>query len=339
MPLVEPLAAVPRRAPAFPSLPVRCDSTAPPGVPDSLWRTALLDPTSEFLSRPGKCIRGRTLAASWSLAGGVGEAPAVLTDLVEMLHAGSLIVDDIEDDSLQRRGRAALHRLIGVPAALNLGNWLYFRALDTLRELGLAATVERDCHRLCLDAIRVCHEGQALDLAARIGDLHPRDVVSVCRVISERKTGALMAMASELGAVAAGADERKRTALRDYGVRLGVALQMLNDLGELSGSAGPIKHPEDMIHGRVTWPWAWAAERLPAARFDALQVRGAKLAAGVGDAAALARDLLAALGPDPARIVQTKLDDAHRDVSASVGPHPVLIELQDEAYRLLRSIA
>jgi len=126
-------------------------------------------------------------------------------------------------------------------------------------------------------------------------------------------------------------------AVHTFGIRVGVGLQMQNDLGELTGVAGPIKHPEDLVHGRITWPWAWAAERLPAAKFDALQIRGAKLAAGSGDAAALARDLLAALGPDPVGPVRATLAEAYRDLAVAVGPHPELANVRVELDRLTRS--
>lgn len=309
---------------------------SPAGVPAKLWDAALLGPLTEFLSRPGKRFRGQLTRLAWTLAGRLDDPPAELPLVVELLHAGSLIIDDIEDGSLQRRGRSALHRLIGLPAALNLGNWLYFWPFELLRHMELPTAVELAATRVCLDAVRVCHEGQALDLAAGIGDLHPAEVISVCRVITERKTGALMGMAVELGATVAGADADTICALRTFGERVGVALQMLNDLSELTGTAGPLKHPEDLTHGRITWPWAWAAQRLPAAQFDALQVRGANLAAGTGDAAALARGLLAALGDDPGRPVREWLAAAFTALSAAVPAGPALDDLHAEVARLER---
>lgn len=311
-------------------------SEAPPGVPPRLWERALAGPVAEFLNRPGKRFRGELVSLAWKLAGREDNPPAALPLVLELLHAGSLIVDDIQDGSVQRRGRAALHRQVGLPVALNTGNWLYFWPLTLLSELGLPAAVECRLHRLTEAAVRRCHEGQALDLTARIGDLHPSEVRSVCRLMSEWKTGSLMGLAAALGATAAGGDDTIVEALDQFGIRLGVALQMQNDLCELSGAAGPLKHPEDLVHGRVTWPWAWAAERLPAWTFDALQVRGAKLAAGTGDAAVLAADLLAALGPDPRRPVREGLSAAYADLASAIGPHPVLAAVKAEVDRLER---
>jgi geranylgeranyl pyrophosphate synthase len=313
--------------------------TAPDGVPQALWEAALVGPVGEFLSRPGKRFRGRLVELSWRLAGRTDDVPAALPLAIELVHAGSLIVDDIEDDSVQRRGRAALHRQIGVPMALNAGNWLYFWPLSLLPGLGLSARAECALYRHALGAMRRCHEGQALDLAARVGELHPAEIRGVAHTISAWKTGSLMALAAAAGAVAAGAAGPTVDALVAFGERLGVGLQMQNDLSELTGAAGPLKHPEDLLHGRVTWPWAWAAERLPAARFDPLQARGARLAAGTGDAGAVARELLAALGDEPTRPVRAWLATATADLERAVPGNPAVAEVRAEIRRLEREYA
>jgi geranylgeranyl pyrophosphate synthase len=313
---------------------IRSVTSPPPGIPQALWDAALAGPVTEFLSRPGKRFRSRLVELSWQLAGGRGDLPPELPLAVELLHAGSLVVDDIEDDSFQRRGRAALHRLIGLPLALNTGNWLYFWPLSLMAQMGFSRRVEVELHQRAVDAIRRCHEGQALDLAARIGDLHPSDIPSVVLTISGWKTGSLMALAAEFGAVAAEAAPNVTDALATFGRRLGIGLQMQNDLSELTGAAGPLKHPEDLLHGRVTWPWAWASQRLPAAQFDALQARGAKLASGSGDAAALAHDLLKALGPDPALPIREWLAAALDDLADAIPPGPAFDELRHEVHRL-----
>lgn len=310
-------------------------SLAPAGIPTRLWADSLVGPLSEFLRRPGGRFRGRLVTLAWSLAGRHDRPHPSLPLVVELLHAGSLIIDDIQDGSVQRRGKAAFHRLVGIPVAINAGNWLYFRATKLLSQIDLPPATELSLHRATAAAVQTCHEGQALDLSARIGDTCGGNIRAIVQTISECKTGGLMGLAGILGATSAGADGWLTEAVRDFGVRLGVGLQMQNDLSELTGAAGPLKHPEDLIHGRVTWPWAWAADRLPEGRFEPLRQRGARLAQGTGDAARLAGDLLEALGPDPDRPVRDWLDAAFAALDDAVGPHPALESIRSEVRRLV----
>jgi geranylgeranyl pyrophosphate synthase len=322
--------------------------SAPADVRESTWTTAIGGSLREYLQRPGKHFRAMLVGLSWELShdpqSKAPPVPELLPWVVELLHAGSLIIDDIEDGSVQRRGQGALHRLVGVPVALNAGNWLYFRAIALLGELQLAPGLELTLHRRTLETVQWCHEGQALDLTVRVGDLHPRDIAELAYVISSRKTGSLLGLSGLLGALAAGAPEPLQQAMWNFGVRLGVGLQMQNDLSELMGSAGPLKQPEDLLHGRVTWPWAWAAERLSAHAFDALQARGARLTQGTGDAAALARDLLTAVGPDPRERVRKWLQEGYHELESVVrqrwnGDHSALTRLSAEVERLEKRYA
>lgn len=303
---------------------------APPGVPGRVWDKALAGPVREFLSRPGKKFRGRLVELSWRLAGRTDPVPPPLPLAVELLHAGSLIVDDIEDGSVHRRGRAALHRVVGLPLALNAGNWLYFRPLALVRGLGFPPETELAVLREAGEAVRRCHEGQALDLAARVGDLARDEVPALAATISEWKTGALMGLAAGLGATAAGADSARIEVLTRFGSRLGVGLQMQNDL---AGLAGPGPH-EDLLHGRVTWPWAWAADRLPPARFRALQVRSLRLAEDAAGGDELAPALRAVIGPTARDRVRGGLDAAYADLAEGIGPSPLLGEVRAELDRL-----
>ncbi|MDB4987061.1 MAG: Polyprenyl synthetase, partial [Myxococcaceae bacterium] len=103
--------------------------------PEHLER-ALYGAAREFLGRPGKAFRTRLIEGCFALLAQDGErVPAAAVETIELLHGGSLIVDDIQDDALTRRGSPALHQLIGTPRALNTGNWLYFVALARLDAL------------------------------------------------------------------------------------------------------------------------------------------------------------------------------------------------------------
>ncbi len=306
----------------------------PPGVPLSLWTQALAGPLQEFIHRPGKQFRGKLVTLAWQLAGQDGTPPPELSHIVELLHAGSLIIDDIQDDSLQRRGRSALHRLIGLPLALNLGNWLYFWPLNLFDQIDLSEQIRIDLQRQALQTVQRCHEGQAIDLGAQIGALHPSDVYPVVLASSERKTGSLLALSAAFGAIAAEATAEHCNAIMQFGEKIGVALQMQNDLAELTGAAGPLKHPEDLVRGRVTWPWAWASERLTAARFDALQARGESLSMGIGNASSVAAELLSALGTDPSKPVRDWLNIAYAELQLHIPDGPAMQATRGEIDRL-----
>ena len=142
-------------------------------VPQRMWDQALNDPVKQFLSRSGKGIRPELVNELFRLSGGTGDAPRAISEAIELLHAGSLIIDDIEDDSIERRGKPTLHREIGIPLALNAGNWMYFQAID---KLATSPFRSRTRHRILARTtrtIRRCHEGQALDLSARVDLLAP----------------------------------------------------------------------------------------------------------------------------------------------------------------------
>jgi hypothetical protein len=129
--------------------------------------SALLDPLAELISTRGKRIRGQLVTLIYRL---VSDTPlSVLAikqcgsraDVVELIHAGSLIIDDIEDGSRVRRDRPALHIQFGIPLTLNAGNWFYFRPFEMLRETQLPNEkifyLYEHCHRTLLRA----HFGQA----------------------------------------------------------------------------------------------------------------------------------------------------------------------------------
>lgn len=284
-------------------------------VPAALWDEALLGPLHDFLSRPGKELRGRMVELGYTLGGGEPERmPDTLPLLIELLHAGSLIVDDIEDGSTQRRGKPALHCTYGLPVALNAGNWLYFWPQVLLSRMPLSGSARLEAHERIAECLLRCHEGQALDLTARVDQLARADAPKVVRAITTLKTGQLVGLACALGAVAAGATSRRVEALAAFGRDIGIGLQMLDDLSGALSAARRDKAIEDLRGARATWIWAWLAEDLDAARYHEMVEL---LRAGEHDA--LLAHARFRLGMTGVRRVRRSLDDAIAALARAVG--------------------
>lgn len=321
------------------------------GLPAHLWERALLAPAREFLCRPGKRFRARLVEACWAVAGGRAEdAPQELPLVIELLHAGSLIVDDIEDGSPSRRGAPALHHVYGLPLALNTGNWLYFWPLTLIDRaadrIGLGAARRAELHRRARLALLRCHQGQALDLALKVTELAQHEVPRVVKATTQLKTGALMELAAALGGIAGGADGARVEAVTRFGRELGAGLQMLDDLGGITARARWDKGCEDLRLGRPTWPWAWAAVASSAAAFGALQGRARALvvadharaaddgAADDGAAEDLAGVLVRLVGVTGRARVQSSLRLALAVLEDALGPSPALDAISAEIRRL-----
>ncbi|MCO4764363.1 MAG: polyprenyl synthetase family protein, partial [Myxococcales bacterium] len=283
-----------------------------PGVPAEVWERALIEPTTAFLSQTGKGFRGRLVSLGWMLAGGrPGHCPSALYAAIELLHSGSLIVDDIEDAAEERRGVPALHRSHGVPIALNAGNWMYFAGLKMLASLDIPAhsrtqvvgmAVLRDrtacVAALQLDAIDTlmrCHNGQALDIATAIHTVRQADVEAVVRTSTTLKTGSLMGLALRLGARAATDHAGLVESIGRFGEQVGIGLQMLDDVGCVLGPHRRHKALEDLHSAAPTWAWAWSVEGLDELSFARLQRQARGVHRGHGDAGALLDVLISRL--------------------------------------------
>jgi geranylgeranyl pyrophosphate synthase len=229
----------------------------------SLARRVLYPPVADIVSRPGKELRARLVEHAFAIALSsaactCAHLPPELPQLVEMLHTGSLVIDDIEDEGTMRRGAPALHRTWGVPIALNAGNWMYFWPMVVLQSLPLcpstAAAMQR---RIAITMVR-CHQGQALDLGLFVDELSPHELLPAVEATTRLKTGALFELACALGAIAAHASARVERALSTFGREIGVALQMFDDLSGITSRKE--KGHED--RDRPTWVRAWRADGL-----------------------------------------------------------------------------
>lgn len=239
-------------------------------IPSTIWERALIGIARELLNRPGKQVRARLVELSFELAGGErGALSPRVAQLVELVHAGSLIIDDIQDNSMERRGGPAIHRTYGTPRAINTGTWLYFAAYHLIDCAGFTDRTALEIQRRLTRMMFRSHQGQALDLALDVTALRQRDIPTLAEGVAVFKSGELMSFAAALGGTVADASAATLVALARFGSALGVALQHIDDASGLRGRRD--KGREDLAGRRVTWPWACLATQLDELRFAKLQ--------------------------------------------------------------------
>jgi len=305
-------------------------------VPGRLWERALFAPLREIALRPGKEFRGQLSHVAFELAGGTGQLKLEIPAIVEAYHLGSLIVDDIEDGSELRRGAPALHRLVGVPLALNAGNWLYFWAGTLLSRAGFGAEVELTLRRAVERAVLRCHYGQALDLSVRVTELHHDEVAAVVYATTRLKTGSLMELAAELGATAAGASPERARVLANLGRDIGVALQMLDDLGGIAVARRAHKGREDLLAARPSWVWAWLAESVDRVTYQRLSSMAEGVARGELEPDVLAALVAERVAQPGRRAIRERLDSTLEAARTTFGEARGIAELESELTRLER---
>jgi len=183
---------------------------------------------------PGKRLRPAVLVAAAEACGGTLARAMPAACAIEMLHAYTLVHDDLPamDDDDERRGRPTVHVAFGEAIAILAGDGLLTAAFGALAELGPQAAAAT----AVLARRAGAHEllaGQAIDLTAP-----PRELAGIERMHAG-KTGALFAAAAELGGIAAGADPAACEALGRYGMAIGIAFQHADDRddGELAEHA------------------------------------------------------------------------------------------------------
>jgi octaprenyl-diphosphate synthase len=186
---------------------------------------------------------------------GGGDAALPLTPLVELSHNASLIHDDIEDHSLERRGSPAVHLLYGAGMAINGGSFLYFAGLACIEAWTAPVELQQRVYSSWGAYMRRLHLGQALDITwHREGSgvkLPGRgDYALMCRL----KTGSLAALAAVLGVLAAPGALSLDRPLGDAAEKLGLGFQILDDVKNLSTGNPGKKRGDDIVEGKRSLP-------------------------------------------------------------------------------------
>jgi octaprenyl-diphosphate synthase len=221
--------------------------------PESLQ--TLFEPGKDILSRGGKRWRPLLMTLICESFGG-GDASLPLAPLVEFCHNASLIHDDIEDDSSQRRGKPAIHKIYGIDTAINSGSFLYFLALSCV-EIFVQKNDIQECknhiYKLWADCMRGLHLGQAMDISwHRTISFFPdtSEYYTMCGL----KTGSLARLAAELGAFTANVSQETECQLGEAAEKLGIGFQILDDVKNLTTGIPGKMRGDDIVEGKKSLP-------------------------------------------------------------------------------------
>jgi geranylgeranyl diphosphate synthase, type II len=210
---------------------------------------------------PGKRLRPQLVLLAAQACGGSVDAAMPAACAVEMVHAYSLVHDDLpamDDDDL-RRGRATCHKQFGEAVAILVGDALLARAFEVLAtEVSPLSVAARCCAVLGRAAGASALVGGQADDLAMAGQDRPAIVADLAKLesIHRRKTGALFVAALELGGIVANGSSEQLDALSSYGQNIGLAFQITDDLLDVSGSQATVgkRLAKDADRGKLTFP-------------------------------------------------------------------------------------
>lgn len=210
---------------------------------------ALIRQVGEYIVRSGgKRLRPALVLFTAGAMGYKGTHHHELAAVVEFIHTASLLHDDVVDESDLRRGNKTANAIYGNAAAVFVGDFMYSRAFQMM-----VGVDSMHVMRVLADATNVIAEGEVLQLL----NCHNADVVidDYLRVI-RYKTAKLFEAAARLGGIVGGADPETEARLADFGMHLGTAFQLIDDVLDYSADeADTGKHlGDDLAEGKPTLP-------------------------------------------------------------------------------------
>jgi len=203
----------------------------------------------------GKRLRPMLHVLAAGAAGYAGDKHVKLAAIVEFIHTSTLLHDDVVDESDLRRGRKTANALWGNAASVLVGDFLYSRSFQLMVELD-----DMRIMRILADTTNTIAEGEVLQLL-NIGNADVDEAAYLA--VIERKTAVLFAAATELGGLLGGLPDDQVAALRTYGMELGYAFQIADDLLDYVSDADTLGKNigDDLAEGKPTLPLIYALQR------------------------------------------------------------------------------
>lgn len=219
----------------------------------------LINQISEhIIAAGGKRLRPMLVLLAARALGYRGNDHLQMAAIIEFIHTSTLLHDDVVDESDLRRGRKTANALWGNAASVLVGDFLYSRSFQLMVELDRMPVM-----RILANTTNAIAEGEVLQL------LHVHnpdtDEAAYLRVI-ERKTAVLFAAATRLGALLAGATDAQQAAMERFGLALGYAFQIADDVLDYTADASTLGKNlgDDLAEGKATLPLIHALTRVDA---------------------------------------------------------------------------
>jgi len=210
---------------------------------------ALISQISTYIiSAGGKRLRPIMTILAGKSVGYDGDKLYALAAMVEFIHTSTLLHDDVVDESELRRGRKTANNVFGNAAAVLVGDFLYTRAFQLMVDSGSLKILQ-----VMANATNIIAEGEVMQLM-NIGNTE----ISEDRYLQviQYKTAKLFEAAAQVGAILAGATLEQEQALKEYGMHIGTAFQIIDDVLDYSGSVDEIGKNvgDDLAEGKPTLP-------------------------------------------------------------------------------------
>lgn len=203
----------------------------------------------------GKRLRPLLVLLAAQAAGYCGRQHIPLAAIVEFIHTATLLHDDVVDESNLRRGHKTANAVWGNAASVLVGDFLYSRSFQMMVEINQMRVMQ-----ILADTTNTIAEGEVLQLL----HLHNADTDETAYLnVIKRKTAVLFSAATRLGAVLAGLTEAEEEALACYGLNLGYAFQIADDVLDYVGDDRALGKNigDDLAEGKPTLPLIYAIER------------------------------------------------------------------------------
>jgi geranylgeranyl pyrophosphate synthase/predicted secreted hydrolase len=235
------------------------------GLDKEVYSKKFIQPIREITDRSGKSWRSYATIACCDAVGGNSQVAIDWLALPELMHVGSLMVDDVQDKSDIRRGGLAAHKVHGDAIAINSGTAAYFLGQICIYNVDKSFEEKVQIYNWYFEAMRASHSGQAMDIygldymmtKALKDDKYAKLLATRVIATHRLKSASPASYLAKIGVLLGEGTKEQTQAMGDYFEALGISFQIIDDTLNLKGFKDHLKtKAEDITAGKITYPIA-----------------------------------------------------------------------------------